>query len=134
MFSSSVMRLFSLSLLAAPAWTQLIGPVGPTTPLHLKKHKCNILDYGAIADNKTDIAPAVHLAFELCVKPHTGRRLYVPHGDYLLNQTIDLVNGTNWAFQIDGLITGAYGGNYYTDDLILIENRMSTVPRSLTRH
>jgi hypothetical protein len=35
----------------------------------------------------------------------------VPPGNYLLKQSIVLTNGTNWAFQLDGLITAAYLGN-----------------------
>lgn len=38
-------------------------------------------------------------------------RLIVPPGNYLLKQSIDLSNGTNWAFQLDGLITAEYLGN-----------------------
>ncbi|KAF4624554.1 hypothetical protein G7Y89_g13617 [Cudoniella acicularis] len=110
------------SLFIAPALTQLIGPVGVTTPLHEKKHECNILHYGGVADNETDVGPAIALAFEICVKNHPQSRLVVPEGNYLLKQSIDLVNGTNWAFQLDGLITAQYGGNFTTGDFVLIEN------------
>ncbi|TVY90983.1 putative rhamnogalacturonase E [Lachnellula willkommii] len=99
-------------LLAAPAYAQLIGHVGVTTPLNQKRHECNILQYGGVSDNKTDVAPAIHLAFEKCVKHHPGSRLIVPPGNYLLKQSVQLINGTNWAFQLDGLITAQYGGSY----------------------
>ncbi len=112
-------------LLATPAFSQLIGPVGPTTPLHEKNHECNILQYGGKADNKTDVALSVLEAFEKCAKPHPKSRLVVPGRNYLLKQSIDLVNGTNWAFQLDGLITAQYAGNFSTDDFILIENGTS---------
>lgn len=99
-------------LLAAPAYTQLIGHVGVTTPLNQKRHECNILEYGGVPDNNTDVAPAIHLAFDKCVKHHPGSRLIVPPGNYLLKQSVQLTNGTNWAFQLDGLITAQYGGSF----------------------
>lgn len=78
---------------------QLIGPVGPVTPLSEKTHECNVLDYGAVANNLTDISTALHLAFEDCVLQNPGSRLIVPAGNYLLNQSVVLSNGTKWAFQ-----------------------------------
>jgi rhamnogalacturonan hydrolase len=96
-----------LASLATPfsAYAQLTGPVGPTTPLSQKTKVCNILDYGAKADNKTNVAPALHDAFRKCVLPNKGSRLYIPSGNYLTTEDIVLSNGTNWAFQLDGLIT-----------------------------
>lgn len=102
--------------------SQLIGPVGATTPLNEKTHECNILDYGGIANNDTDVAPSITLAFEKCVKRHSKSRLIVPPGHYLLKQSIVLCNATNWAFQLDGLITAEYIGNVSTK---------YTVPREL---
>jgi rhamnogalacturonan hydrolase len=78
---------------------QLIGPVGPTTPLAEKTYECDILDYGAVADNVTDVSTALQSTFEECVLKHPGSRLVVPAGNYLLNQSVVLSNGTNWAFQ-----------------------------------
>jgi rhamnogalacturonan hydrolase len=103
--------LLAILLLARLTLAQLIGSVGPTTPLFLKIFECNILDYGGRADNQTDVAPAITLAFERCVKHHPFSRLVVTPGNYLLKQSIVLTNGTNWAFQLDGLITAAYLGN-----------------------
>jgi rhamnogalacturonan hydrolase len=103
--------LLALLLLARLTLAQLIGPVGPTTPLFLKIFECNILDYGGRADNQTDVAPAITLAFEKCVKYRPFSRLVVPPGNYLMKHSIVLTNGTNWAFQLDGLITAAYLGN-----------------------
>jgi rhamnogalacturonan hydrolase len=84
---------------------QLIGPVGPTTPLTKKVIECNVLDYGAKADNETNVAPAILAAYEDCVRPNPGSRLIVPEGNYLTTEDIVLANATNWAFQLDGLIT-----------------------------
>ncbi|KAN0108708.1 glycoside hydrolase family 28 protein [Hyaloscypha variabilis] len=93
------------------ASSQLIGPVGPRTPLSEKTRVCNILDFGGVADNSTDVAPAITTAFEKCVQRQPGSRLVVPEGNYLLKQSIVLSNGTNWAWQLDGLITAEYVGN-----------------------
>jgi polygalacturonase len=100
-------KSFLLASLAASSsvWAQLTGSVGPTTPLSQKTKVCNILQYGAKADNKTNVAPALRAAFQQCVLPNPGSRLYVPSGNYLTTEDIVLSNGTNWAFQLDGLIT-----------------------------
>ncbi|EGU85731.1 hypothetical protein FOXB_03735 [Fusarium oxysporum f. sp. conglutinans Fo5176] len=103
--------LFSAILATA----QLTGPVGPLTALSQKTHECNILDYGAVNDNSTDIADAIEKTFKTCVLPHAGSRLIVPDGQYLIKRSVVLSNGTNWAFQLDGLITLAYGGNWTVD-------------------
>ena len=83
---------------------QLIGPVGPTTPLARKVIICNVLDYGAKADNETNVALPILAAYEDCVRPNPGR-LIVPEGNYLTTEDIALVNATNWALQLEGLIT-----------------------------
>lgn len=110
------MRLFthSLHLLVLSGLTagQLIGPVGPTTSLSDKNIECNILDYGGVADNSTDVSTSIETTFKECVLANPGSRLVVPEGDYLVKRSIVLSNGTNWAFQLDGLITAAYGGNW----------------------
>ncbi|KIM93395.1 glycoside hydrolase family 28 protein [Oidiodendron maius Zn] len=112
------MALYWLALLLPifqlPSLTygQLIGPVGPTTPLSRKVIECNILDYGAKADNETNAAPAIQAAYDDCVRPNPGSRLIVPEGNYLITEDIVLANATNWAFQLDGLITASYTGNY----------------------
>jgi hypothetical protein len=41
--------------------------------------------------------------------------LIIPEGDYLLSKSVVLSNGTNWAFQLDGLITAAYDGDWAVD-------------------
>ncbi|KAJ5885493.1 hypothetical protein N7495_010003, partial [Penicillium taxi] len=105
---------------------QLIGPVGPTTPLDEKTIECNILDYGAVADNATDIADSLERTFTECVLQTPQSRLLVPEGDYLLSRGVVLSNGTNWAFQLDGLITAAYGGNWTIDRELILQGFAGT--------
>ncbi|PYH87462.1 pectin lyase-like protein [Aspergillus ellipticus CBS 707.79] len=100
---------------------QLIGPVGPTTPLAQKTVECSILDYGAVADNQTDIAAALEATFAECVQPRPGSRLVVPAGDYLLGRGVVFSNATNWAFQLDGLVTAAYGGNWTIERELILQ-------------
>jgi rhamnogalacturonan hydrolase len=123
--ASSMALFLVLSVLyfvfAAQVLTQLIAPVGPTTPLILKQIECNILSYGAISDNQTDVSSAIYTAFNECVKTHPGSRLVIPPGNYLLNHSVVLSNGTNWALQVDGLITAAYGGNWSVDRSLILE-------------
>ncbi|RHZ44416.1 putative rhamnogalacturonase [Aspergillus thermomutatus] len=111
--------LFALPLGLAAA--QLIGPVGPITSLSKKKIACNILSYGAVADNTTDISTSLETTFNDCVRPNPGSRLIVPEGQYLISRGVVLSNATNWAFQLDGLITAAYGGNWTIDRALILE-------------
>jgi rhamnogalacturonan hydrolase len=55
--------------------------VGAKTPLSSKSTICNVLDYGAVADNKTDIGPAILKAFTDCASGG-GATIYVPPGSY----------------------------------------------------
>lgn len=119
--------LLFISCTVSLVCAQLIGPVGPTTPLWYKHHVCNILDYGAVPDNQTDVSAAIHLAFDLCVKPHPGSRLVIPQGHYLLEKAVVLSNATNWALQLDGLITAKYGGNWTVDRDLILQGRTTTV-------
>lgn len=57
------MRLFAQFITIGLAASQLIGPVGPTTPLKKKTVECNVLNYGAFADNSTDISFAIERTF-----------------------------------------------------------------------
>ncbi|KAJ3956676.1 hypothetical protein N0V92_006766 [Colletotrichum tropicale] len=111
MKSALLAAVLSLSGVAA----QLTGPVGPTTALSKKTTECNILTYGGVSDNSTDVADAIENAYKSCVLVHAGSRLIIPEGKYLIKRTVILSNGTNWAFQLDGLITLAYGGNWTVD-------------------
>ncbi|KAJ5355541.1 uncharacterized protein N7496_012753 [Penicillium cataractarum] len=114
------MRLFAHFTIIGVAASQLVGTVGPPTPLDEKTVECNVLNYGAVADNSTDISFAVEKAFTECVLQSPGSRLIIPKGEYLLSRSVVLSNATNWAFQLDGLITAAYDGNWTVDrDLIL---------------
>ncbi|CAG8943651.1 unnamed protein product [Penicillium salamii] len=115
--------LFSFLRIAA---AQLIGPVGPTTDLKDKTIECNILDYGAVADNKTDISTALETVFSECVRKQPGSRLVVPEGEYLIERGVTLLNGTNWAFQLDGLITAAYGGDWNIERELLLQGFAGT--------
>jgi hypothetical protein len=109
------MRLFTLFITIGVAASQLVGTVGPSTPLKDKTIECNVLKYGAVANNSTDISSAIEKAFTECVLRSPRSRLIIPEGDYLLSKSVVLSNGTNWAFQLDGLITAAYDGDWAVD-------------------
>lgn len=96
------------ALLAGVCQAQYSGHVGPTVPATSKMYECNVLNYGAKADNATDIGPAIKSAFTNCILKNTNSRLIVPEGNYLLSSTVLLNGGSNWAFQLDGLITVDY--------------------------
>lgn len=53
---------------------QLSGNVGPITSLASKaaKKTCNVLDYGAKADKKTDLGPALSKAWTACKSGGVG--------------------------------------------------------------
>ncbi|KAJ6134255.1 hypothetical protein N7523_000577 [Penicillium sp. IBT 18751x] len=117
---SAFLKFFFLSLLGLSN-AQLIGPVGPTTALEDKTIECNVLDYGAVADNATDISNSLETAFTECVSSQPGSRLIVPQGNYLIKRSVVLSNATNWAFQLDGLITAAYDGSWTVDRELLLQ-------------
>lgn len=83
--SSAKMRglLLLSSLLAAVVNTTVIAKrsVGASTPLSSKSKICNVLDYGGIADGKTDVSTAIKSAFTKCVSG-SAATLYVPAGKY----------------------------------------------------
>ncbi|KAH6891513.1 glycoside hydrolase family 28 protein [Thelonectria olida] len=128
------MKLSALisTFLALRACAQLTGPVGPTTSLSKKTHECNVLDYGAVNDNSTDTADAIEKAFQNCILHQPGSRLVVPEGQYLVNRSVILSNGTNWAFQLDGLITLAYGGNWTVDRKLILQGYAGAGPLNAT--
>ncbi|KAG9095122.1 hypothetical protein FRC06_010098 [Ceratobasidium sp. 370] len=97
-----------LAFLAGVCQAQHSGHVGPTVPATSKMYECNVLNYGANADNATDIGPAITSAFKNCVLKNPNSRLIVPAGNYLLSSTVSLNAGSDWAFQLDGLITLDY--------------------------
>jgi polygalacturonase len=55
-------------ILAADCSAQLSGRVGPTTSTASKAAKkiCNVLNFGAKADQSTDLGPALLAAFTAC--------------------------------------------------------------------
>jgi hypothetical protein len=55
--------------------------VGHATPLSSKSKICNILDYGGVADNATDVAPAIEKAFSSCAITG-GATIFIPPGTY----------------------------------------------------
>lgn len=114
------MRLLVQLLFLKLAFGQLIGRVGPTTSLDDKKIECNILNYGAIANNSTDVSQSVEKAFKEYIVDNPGSRLVIPEGNFLLNRSVVLSNATNWALQLDGLITAAYGGNWTVDRNLIL--------------
>lgn len=124
---ASLRGLLCLVSIFSLARGQLIGPVGPTTPLDQKTTICNIADYGAVADNATDVSTSIHAAFDECVKKTPGSRLVIPAGNYLLNQSLVLSNATNWALQLDGLITASYGGNWTVDRGLILQGETGGV-------
>ncbi|TGO44810.1 hypothetical protein BCON_0459g00040 [Botryotinia convoluta] len=91
---------------------QLTGPVGATTPLSKKTTECNIRTlYPTFNPLTDDVSIPITNAFTSCVQKHAGSRLIVPAGNYTLKTSIILSNATNWAFQLDGLITATYYPN-----------------------
>ncbi|KAJ5935775.1 hypothetical protein N7466_005322 [Penicillium verhagenii] len=91
---------------------QLSGSVGPTTSYATKADNkiCSVLDYGGVADNSTDIGPAISSAWDEC---KDGGVVYIPPGDYALETWVDLTGGSSCAINIDGILyrTGTDGGN-----------------------
>ncbi|CAE6477488.1 unnamed protein product [Rhizoctonia solani] len=90
-----------VTLLAGVCQAQHVGHVGPTVPATSKMYECNVLNYGAKADNATDIGPAIKSAFTNCVVKNPNSRLIVPAAS-------NCMKVFNWAFQLDGLITVDY--------------------------
>lgn len=75
------MPSFLFSTVAGAGAQVDLSSVGPSTALSAKSKICNVLDYGAVADNKTDIGPAISSAFTKCAKAG-GATIYVPPGSY----------------------------------------------------
>ncbi|KAJ4500898.1 pectin lyase-like protein [Lentinula lateritia] len=63
---------------------------------------------GAVADNSTDLGPALTKAWQECVIPQvtttvaTNVLLYVPAGNYLLASTVTFDDAANWNLHIAG--------------------------------
>jgi rhamnogalacturonan hydrolase len=70
---------------------------------------CSVLDYGAVADNSTDLGPAMLSAWKNCVIPHatstaTDTLLYVPAGNFRLNSNVVMSGAVNFNLHIAGSI------------------------------
>ncbi|GAB7351037.1 hypothetical protein MBLNU459_g1521t1 [Dothideomycetes sp. NU459] len=94
---------------------QLSGSVGPLTTIAAKTavKTCNVLNYGAVADGKTDIGAAITSAFAAC---KSGGVIVIPSGDYAMSTTVTLSGGSAWAIQLDGIISrtnSLTGGNMF---------------------
>ncbi|KAJ7258055.1 pectin lyase-like protein [Mycena haematopus] len=72
--------------------------------------ECNVLNYGAVADNSTDLGPALTKAWTQCVIPQVTTTvadnvlLYVPSGNFLLKTNVVFDNAANWNLHIAGNI------------------------------
>lgn len=106
--------LFSATLARA----QLSGPVGPLVDYSTKARNqtCNIIDYGALADGKTDISQPLLDAWGNC---SVGGLVYIPPGNYSLAEDIELKHGQSSAIQLDGVIMRGHRGSY---QMILIRD------------
>lgn len=114
--SITITLLTSILIILTNATTLQPRALGASTPLSSKSTLCNIITYGAVADNKTDISTAITTAFSQCVKGHAAT-LYIPPGSYSLAKGVILSGASGWALRLDGLITltqnGAFNGNAF---------------------
>lgn len=92
-FISSLLAL--TAVVPALVAGQLSGTVGPLTSHATKaaKKTCNVLNYGGVADGKTDLGPAITKAFAAC---KTGGVVVVPSGNYALATWVTLSGGSAW--------------------------------------
>lgn len=110
--STFTLALGALASFLSVATAQLTQSVGPTSSLSSKSKVCNVLSYGARADGRTDIGPAILSAFNQCAKSGDAT-IYIPPGNYAMSTWITLSGGSRYAVQIDGIIrrTGTAGGH-----------------------
>lgn len=104
---------------ALSVFGQLSGRVGPTTSRASKQATiCNVLDYGGTIGSN-DIGPAIQSAFNNCVFKTKGSTLYIPPGNYNMQTWVTLKGATQWALQLDGIITrtATTGGH-----MIIVQN------------
>ncbi|POS71625.1 murein transglycosylase [Diaporthe helianthi] len=106
------LSVINLLVLAGAAAAQLSGPVGPTTSTKAKRANkiCNVLDYGAKADKKTDLGVALVKAWSACA---AGGIVVIPSGGYAMSTWATLKAGSGVGLQLDGTIyrTGETIGN-----------------------
>lgn len=101
--SLSVVFATLFTLFSPLAAGQLVGHIGPTTSYTTKaKHKtCDITDYGAVDDGKTDAGPAIQSAWDDC---YLGGLVYIPPGEFAVATFPEISNGVSSAVQLDGTI------------------------------
>lgn len=68
---------------------------------------CNVLNYGGVADNVTDIGPAITKAYTDCVRGATTMNpadtvLLVPSGTYALKTSVTFEHAGYFTIEIDG--------------------------------
>lgn len=98
------------------SWAQLSDttdyPIGPLTSSDTKwaTKICDITNYGAVADGKTDAGPAILAAFNAC---SSGGVVNIPLGTFAMATWVTLNGGSAWAINLEGIIvrTGTAGGN-----------------------
>ncbi|KAI9667130.1 MAG: hypothetical protein M1831_001307 [Alyxoria varia] len=108
-----------LAILPLLTLGQLSGKVGPLTSVPTKRSvkQCSILDHGAQANGKADIASALTSAFDAC---KNGGIVIIPVGSYTLSTWVKLSGGKAWALQLDGTITR--GNNDEGGNMIMIQH------------
>ncbi|GAB7357641.1 hypothetical protein MBLNU459_g0138t1 [Dothideomycetes sp. NU459] len=95
-----------------------MSAIGASTSLSAKSTVCNVLDYGGVADDSTDIGPAISKAFTSCVKGNAAT-LYIPEGSYSMATGVVLSGASGWAFQLDGLITLTSDGDFNGNAIVI---------------
>ncbi|GME66481.1 Rhamnogalacturonase b protein [Neofusicoccum parvum] len=108
----SIPQALLFFVLSSSAHAQLSGPVGPLTSYTAKANTkiCDVTDYGAAADSKTDLGPPLSAAWDAC---KDGGLVYIPAGTYAMQTWVSLNGGNASAIQLDGTIfrDGDDGGN-----------------------
>lgn len=109
---SIILALSCASVAIAQLADTTAYPIGPLTSSSAKwaKKVCDITNYGAVADGKTDSGPAILAAFEACA---SGGVVNIPLGTFAMATWVTLSGGTAWAINLEGIIvrTGTAGGN-----------------------
>ena len=95
--------------------------------------ECNVLDYGAVADNSTDLGPAITKAYTDCVKGKTTGTpgdvlLYIPSGNYRLASNVLLDDVSDFEFHLAGYIYLPFDGSLTGT---MIEFEVSCIPSTL---
>ncbi|RKO90860.1 pectin lyase fold/virulence factor [Blyttiomyces helicus] len=76
------------------------SPISAESPISTAKI-CNVTDFGAVADNFTNIGPAISSAFTKCVQNSPQPTFLLPPGTYALKLPV-AVDGSNWTFRWQG--------------------------------